>query len=153
MFKIENFSLDMLGTVARELLAAFPNERVFAFFAPMGAGKTTFIKELCKVLNVEDDVVSPTFAIVNEYSRGTSVLNGGSVNGSNEFSVFHFDLYRLKNISEAFDIGFNEYVTSGSYCFIEWAEVIDGHIPVDYVRVEISADDMSDLRSIVAQKM
>ncbi len=141
MFKIDYFSLDMLGTVARGLLAAFPDKRVFAFYAPMGAGKTTFIKELCKVLNVEDDVVSPTFAIVNEYSS------------AGESSVFHFDLYRLKNIVEVFDIGFNEYVTSGSYCFIEWAEVIDGHIPVEYVRVEISVDDENVLRSIVAEQV
>ncbi|MDR1739636.1 MAG: tRNA (adenosine(37)-N6)-threonylcarbamoyltransferase complex ATPase subunit type 1 TsaE [Bacteroidales bacterium] len=148
MFKIEKFSLDILGDVASALLAAFPDERVFAFFAPMGAGKTTFIKELCKVLNVEDDVVSPTFAIVNEYSRGVSALGGDSGG-----RVFHFDLYRLKNIQEVFDIGFNEYVTSGSYCFIEWAEVIDGHISVDYVRVEIFADDTNDLRSIVARKV
>jgi tRNA threonylcarbamoyladenosine biosynthesis protein TsaE len=128
-----------LPQAARTLLEHYPNERVFCFFAPMGAGKTTFIKELCNALDVQDAVTSPTFAIVNEYHT------------ADDKSVYHFDLYRLKNASEAFDIGFNEYVSSGSYCFIEWSEVIDGHIPVSYVRVEISVNETTLARNLAAK--
>jgi tRNA threonylcarbamoyladenosine biosynthesis protein TsaE len=133
-----------LPAAARGLLAAFPNERVFAFFASMGAGKTTFIKELCRVLNVEDMVVSPTFAIVNEYRMKRA--DGGA-------SVYHFDLYRLKNASEAYDIGFRETVLSGAYCFIEWAEVLEGAFLSEYVRVEISVNEETELRTLTAQRV
>ncbi|MDR1974692.1 MAG: tRNA (adenosine(37)-N6)-threonylcarbamoyltransferase complex ATPase subunit type 1 TsaE [Bacteroidales bacterium] len=132
-------SLDKLPQAAEALLEHFSDERVFAFFADMGAGKTTFIKELCNVLNVQDTVVSPTFAIVNEYHT------------KDETPVYHFDLYRLKNASEAFDIGFNEYVSSGSYCFIEWSEVIDGHIATPYVQIEISVDENTLARRLTAK--
>ena len=118
-----------LPEVARTLLDTFSSERFFAFFGKMGVGKTTLIKEMCEVLGVEDVVCSPTFAIVNEYSTVQGEL------------VFHFDFYRLKSISEAYDIGYEEYFYSGCYCFTEWTEKIEELLPERYVRVEMEERD------------
>ena len=120
---IEN--IGQLPEVARKLLEGFPEERFFAFFGKMGVGKTTLIKELCAALGVEDNVCSPTFAIVNEYSTG------------DKEPVYHFDFYRLKNLSEAYDLGYEEYFYSGCYCFTEWTEKVEELLPEQYVRVEI----------------
>lgn len=124
-----SFSIEQLGEVAAGLLEAFPEQRFFAFFGKMGVGKTTLIKALCDCLGVSDNVCSPTFAIVNQYRAG---------NGS---PVFHFDFYRLKNLDEAFDIGYEEYFYSGEYCFTEWTEKIEPLLPDQYVRVEIVEDE------------
>lgn len=121
-------STDDLPEIAKNLLDKFPEKRVFAFFAPMGAGKTTFIRELCSVLGAQDNVSSPTFAIINEY-RTTS--------GN---SIFHFDFYRIKKIAEAINIGSEEYFYSGDYCFIEWPELIEEMLPEDAVKVTIAED-------------
>lgn len=120
---IEN--IGQLPEVARKLMEGFPEERFFAFFGKMGVGKTTLIKELCAALGVEDNVCSPTFAIVNEYSAG------------DKEPVYHFDFYRLKNLSEAYDLGYEEYFYSGCYCFTEWTEKVEELLPEQYVRVEI----------------
>ena len=117
-----------LPEVARKLLDTFAEERFFAFFGKMGVGKTTLIKELCAALGVEDNVCSPTFAIVNEYSR--------PLNASRE-PVYHFDFYRMKSVAEAYDIGYEEYFYSGCYCFMEWTEKVEELLPERYVRVEI----------------
>lgn len=124
---IEN--IGQLPEVARKLLEGFPEERFFAFFGKMGVGKTTLIKELCAALGVEDNVCSPTFAIVNEYSTG------------DKEPVYHFDFYRLKNLSEAYDLGYEEYFYSGCYCFTEWTEKVEELLPEHYVRVEIEEKD------------
>lgn len=115
-----------LPAVAQRLLAAFPDERFFAFFGKMGVGKTTLIKELCAQLGVEDNVCSPTFAIINVYS---------AAQGN---PVYHFDFYRLKNAAEAYDIGYEEYFYSGEYCFTEWTEKVEELLPEQYVRVDIT---------------
>lgn len=127
-----------LPPAARLLLEYFPEERIFAFFAPMGAGKTTFIQSLCACLGVEDQVVSPTFALVNEYHTGRK-------------PVYHFDFYRLKNAEEAFDIGMDEYLASGCYCFLEWSEIVESVLPDRYVRVCIEVNDQG-VRQISALK-
>ena len=111
------------------MLSSFKEERFFAFFGKMGVGKTTLIKELCDVLGVEDVVCSPTFAIVNEYSTAVGE------------PVYHFDFYRLKNLGEAYDIGYEEYFYSGCYCFTEWTEKIEELLPEHYVRVELTEKD------------
>lgn len=113
-----------LPPAARLLLERFPQERVFAFFAPMGAGKTTFIKSICEQLQVESPVTSPTFALVNEYA-------------SPKGAVYHFDFYRLKNTAEAYDIGADEYLAGGCYCFVEWPQIVMDILPLQYVAVEI----------------
>src|SRR5690349_9492980 len=104
----EELKLDTLDMTAKKLLKSFHEVRLFAFFGEMGAGKTTFIKALCKALGVHENISSPTFALVNEYSDGESN------------PVYHFDFYRIENEQEAVDIGVREYFSSGHYCFIEW---------------------------------
>ena len=111
------------------MLTSFPEERFFAFFGKMGVGKTTLIKEMCDVLGVVDNVCSPTFAIVNEYSTAS------------DESVFHFDFYRLKSIAEAYDIGYEEYFYSGCYCFTEWTEKVEELLPDRYVRVTMTEEN------------
>jgi tRNA threonylcarbamoyladenosine biosynthesis protein TsaE len=106
-FKKDISSIESLPAIAKELLQTFKNERLFLFDAQMGAGKTTLIKELCKQLGSTDNFSSPTYSIVNEYQ-----IPGGH--------IFHFDLYRLKNKEELFDIGFEDYLKKNMYCFIEW---------------------------------
>ncbi len=121
--------IEQLPYVARNLLDTFSDDRVFAFFGKMGVGKTTLIKEICAHLGVSAGVCSPTFAILNEYSD-----RQGS-------PVYHFDFYRMKSISEAFDIGYEEYFYSGRYCFIEWPEKVEEILPDGYVRVTIEEHD------------
>ena len=123
--KVEITDIGQLPEVARKLLEEFRDDRFFAFFGKMGVGKTTLIKEICAALGVEDNVCSPTFAIVNEYSDREGE------------PVYHFDFYRLKSVAEAYDIGYEEYFYSGCYCFTEWTEKIEELLPERYVRVEI----------------
>lgn len=135
--KVENYSIEQLHEVARKLLTTFGEERFFAFFGKMGVGKTTLIKEMCDVLEVVDNVCSPTFAIVNEYS---------TVQGE---SVFHFDFYRLKSLAEAYDIGYEEYFYNGCYCFTEWTEKVEELLPDRYVRVTMTEENES--RTLTAE--
>lgn len=118
-------SLENLPEAANWLLHGFPGHRVFALYGKMGAGKTTFIKALCDVLKVVDIVNSPTFALVNVYRTQEGL------------QVYHFDFYRIKAISEVFDIGYEDYFFSTSYCFIEWPELVESLLPDDTIRVEI----------------
>ena len=115
-----------IDAAAREFLAQIGDSSLVAFHAPMGAGKTTFITALCRVLGVREDAVSsPTFAIVNEYrspSRG---------------SIFHFDFYRIEKPSEALDIGFYDYIDSGCLCLMEWPENIEEILPEETLHVHI----------------
>ena len=129
MLNVEIRDIGQLPEVARNLLEYFSEERFFAFFGKMGVGKTTLIKELCAALGVEDNVCSPTFAIVNEYCRP---LDSGL-----QEPVYHLDFYRLKSLAEAYDIGYEEYFYSGCYCFTEWTEKIEELLPEHYVRVTI----------------
>ncbi|MCR4921520.1 MAG: tRNA (adenosine(37)-N6)-threonylcarbamoyltransferase complex ATPase subunit type 1 TsaE [Bacteroidaceae bacterium] len=99
--------------------------KVFAFYGAMGAGKTTFIKALCEALGVEDVVTSPTFAIVNEYR-----------NAQGE-PIYHFDFYRIHRLSEAYDIGCEEYFQSGHLCLIEWPQLVEDALPDETVNVTI----------------
>ena len=117
-----------LFPAAKLLLEAFPAARIFAFYGGMGAGKTTFIKAICAELGVADIVQSPTFSIINEYKT-----TGGE-------PVFHFDFYRIRKTEEVFDIGYEDYLYSGSYCFMEWPELIETLLPEDTVRVRISGE-------------
>ena len=109
------FQLTEIDTIAQEILNQHP-EKVILFNGQMGAGKTTFIKALSKALGVQNSTSSPTFSLVNEYQ----IPNG---------MVYHFDVYRLKNETEALDFGIDDYLYSGHWCFIEWAEKIPNLIP------------------------
>jgi tRNA threonylcarbamoyladenosine biosynthesis protein TsaE len=119
--KIEN--TQNLTVAAQKFVDEMGENRVFAFYGKMGAGKTTFIKAICEALGVEDVVTSPTFAIVNEYADAKGE------------PVYHFDFYRIKNLREAYDIGCEEYFYSGYPCFIEWPELVEELLPEDTVKV------------------
>ena len=119
--------LDQIDEAAREFIAQMGDDTVFAFYGKMGAGKTTFIKALCKLLGVEDEVNSPTFAIINEYrSETTAEL------------IYHFDFYRIKKLEEVYDLGYEDYFYSGALCFIEWPELVEELLPLDAKKVTIT---------------
>lgn len=118
-----------LVPAAEKLLATFPGRRVFAFYGKMGAGKTTFIKVISSVLGAVDVVQSPSFAIINEYKTTTGD------------SIFHFDFFRIRKTEEVFDLGYEDYIYSGAYCFIEWPEVMEELLPGDVVKIKISGED------------
>jgi tRNA threonylcarbamoyladenosine biosynthesis protein TsaE len=123
-----------LEPIALQILHNYPDKRVFTFSGNLGSGKTTFIKYLCKALGVKEQVSSPTFALVNEYL------------GANNLKIYHFDIYRIKNVQEAYDMGCEEYLDSGNYCFIEWPEMIKELIPKDAIAIKIEV--MADKREI-----
>lgn len=126
MHKIQIAGLEDLERAAREFLEAIGNHTLIAFYAPMGAGKTTFTTAICKVLGVKEDAISsPTFAIVNEYRSG---------NGE---PVYHFDFYRIERPEEALDIGLYDYLDSGCLCLMEWPENIEGLLPEETLKVNI----------------
>lgn len=130
MKTIEIPSLDALPQAAREFVNSLGDRTVVTFKGEMGAGKTTFINELCRQLGVEtDDTSSPTFAIVNEYrSDSTAEL------------IYHFDLYRLEDLDEAIDMGIEDYLDCGALCLIEWPDVIDPILPVDVVEASLTVN-------------
>ena len=119
--------LEDLERAARAFLEAIGGNTLIAFYAPMGAGKTTFTTAVCKALGVQEDAVSsPTFAIVNEYRGGLGQ------------PIFHFDFYRIENAAEALDIGLYDYLDSGCLCLMEWPENIEGLLPEETLKVHIS---------------
>ena len=118
--------LDKIGKAAKEFVAAMGDHTIFAMYGKMGAGKTTFIKAICKELGVDEVITSPTFAIVNEYHSSSSGQ-----------PIYHFDFYRIKKIEEVYDMGYEDYFYSGALCFIEWPELIEDLLPEDAVRVRI----------------
>jgi tRNA threonylcarbamoyladenosine biosynthesis protein TsaE len=125
---IEIDSLDELDKVAEAVLASLDGRTVVAFDAPMGAGKTTLISRIAAALGCEDDVTSPTFAIVNQYEGSRT--------------VYHFDMYRIDRWQEALDFGSEEYLSSGELCLVEWPEKIEPLLSEDtmVVRIEIVSD-------------
>ena len=118
------FSLDEINEVAQNILSQNP-KKVILFNGNMGVGKTTLIKSLAKNLGVNDATSSPTFSLVNEYQI------------ANNQYIYHFDVYRLKNETEALDMGIDEYLYSGNWCFIEWAENIPNLIPDEHSIINI----------------
>lgn len=117
-------SIEELTNVAKQILQLAGKEKIFLFYGEMGAGKTTLINKICEILGVQDHTSSPTFSIINEY-----IATDGP--------VYHFDFYRLKNQSEAFDLGYEDYFYSGDYCFIEWPEKISDLLPYHYIQIKI----------------
>lgn len=127
LLNVERYELGELEQVAQKVLEACGKETIWLLFGSMGAGKTTFVKALGKVLGVINTVQSPTFSIVNEY-----------ITAEGE-TIYHFDCYRLKNTAEAYDIGVEEYLDSGNICLIEWPDKIEELLPENYVEIHIKS--------------
>lgn len=127
-----------LQKAAETFLHQYPDARVVAFHGSMGAGKTTLIKAICQQLGVIDVVNSPTFALVNEYT---------CPNGQ---SVYHFDFYRINKLEEVYDMGYEEYIESGQYCFMEWPERIESLLPDNciHIHIEETNNNQRIIRSI-----
>ena len=128
MTTIEIASIVHLPEAAAQFAAALGRRRIVAFYGHMGAGKTTFIKALCRALGSDDEVNSPTFAIVNEYEAAAPVGR-----------IYHFDFYRINRLAEVYDMGYEDYFYGSGLCLIEWPELIEDLLPDDTVRVTIEA--------------
>jgi tRNA threonylcarbamoyladenosine biosynthesis protein TsaE len=113
--------------IGKNILEVCKNRKIFAIFGELGAGKTMLVKAFCAALKVPDAVKSPTFSLVNEYQGPLG-------------SVYHFDFYRIRKQEEAYDIGIEEYLDSGAWCFIEWPERIPDLIPEEAVKIRITAE-------------
>lgn len=129
-------TLDVLPEVAKDILAELAEKKIILFYGEMGSGKTTFIKEICRQLGVAGSMSSPTFAIVNEYA-------------ATKGKIYHFDLYRVKNLEECLDLGMEEYLYSGNYCFIEWPDMAKQILPEDAVKVFIEGG--GEMRTITVE--
>ena len=127
-------SLSDLPKVADLVLESLNGRNIVAFFAPMGAGKTTLISTLMETLGSEDIVTSPTFALVNQYYT------------AKREPVYHFDFYRINTIGEAFDMGYEEYFYSGDLCLVEWPEKVEPLLPEDTMVVKIEIVDENTRR-------
>lgn len=125
-------SLEEIDKVAEEFIRYISESdlqsNIFAFYGKMGAGKTTFIKAICKALGVQDNVNSPTFTIINEYKSAKG------------FPIYHFDFYRINRLQEAFDIGTEDYFSGSGLCLIEWPEKIAEILPEDCIKVSITTN-------------
>ncbi|WP_430613083.1 tRNA (adenosine(37)-N6)-threonylcarbamoyltransferase complex ATPase subunit type 1 TsaE [Flavobacterium sp. JP2137] len=124
------FSLEQIDAVAREILSDDKLCKIVLFQAGMGVGKTTLIKALVTALGVTDATSSPTFSIVNEYQSTQGDI------------IYHFDLYRIENEEEAYDMGLDEYFDSGNWCFVEWPENTPNIVPEQHsqIHLELQAD-------------
>ena len=130
-------SLEELPRAASELLANLGGHTIIALHGPMGAGKTTLIREIASQLGVVDNVTSPTFAIVNQY------------NTEDDSRIYHFDFYRIERVEEAYDFGYEEYFFSGDLCFIEWPEKITELLPEDTLHITIELTKDNNERNII----
>ena len=130
-------NLQELDAAAKQILSAFPNDRIFLLYGDMGAGKTTLVNAFCRALEVSDSTSSPTFSIVNEYS-------------SPHGPIYHFDFYRLKREEEALDMGYEDYFYTDAYCFVEWPEKIPNLLPEDSRRITLTVVSPSS-RTIVVK--
>lgn len=125
MIDLHIHDLGQIDALAADFVSQMTDARVYAFYGEMGAGKTTFIKALCRALGVEDVITSPTFSIINEYTIAKE-------------TIYHFDFYRIKKLEEVYDMGYEDYFYSDALCFIEWPELVEELLPEDTVRVHIS---------------
>jgi tRNA threonylcarbamoyladenosine biosynthesis protein TsaE len=127
-----------LSDAAEKFLKHFGENRIFAFYGSMGAGKTTIIKAICKVLGAIDIVSSPTFTLVNEYKtkRGET--------------IYHIDFYRIKKEEEVFDFGIEEYLSGDSYCFMEWPEMIQDILPRETINIRISVGENEERTLLIS---
>ncbi len=122
------YSLTEINYISKKISKQL-NNQIVLFKGPMGSGKTTLIKSICKYLNFNDNISSPTFSLVNTYENSRNNI------------IYHFDLFRIKNLEEALDIGIEEYLDSGNKCFIEWPEIINELLDFKCTTIEMSVVD------------
>jgi tRNA threonylcarbamoyladenosine biosynthesis protein TsaE len=129
--QIQSFvsGLENIHDAAKQICKTLDNRKIVALYGNMGAGKTTLIKAICYEMRVNENVTSPTFSLVNEYKT------------SDNQTIYHFDFYRINNISEVYDLGYEEYFYSGELCFIEWPEMIEELLPENTLRIYIKVLD------------
>ncbi len=127
VFEISIKTQEELPHIAKQLLHFFGETTVILLYGEMGTGKTTLIKSLCQSLGSTDKWSSPTYSIVNEYAYPKG-------------KIFHFDLYRLSQPEELFDLGINEYLDSGNYCFVEWPQLLEPLVDSEYIKVELNVN-------------
>ncbi len=133
------FSLENIGEAAEKFIKLTGSQKIFAFYGVMGAGKTTFIREVCRKMGAAGYVTSPSFALVNEYT-----------DEKGELTIYHFDFFRIRDVEEVFDFGYEDYFYSGQKCFIEWPEKIESLLPAETVRVYLTviSDDSRELKTV-----
>jgi len=131
-------SLEEINSVAKQFIELVGERRVFAMYGSMGVGKTTFVKAVCEELGVQDTINSPTFAIVNEYHTPKDKV------------VYHFDFYRINDVQEAYDFGYEDYFYSQAMCFIEWPERIESILPSDVINLNFT-EEADGSRTILVQ--
>jgi len=136
---ISNYTLQQLPQIAKQIINESP-DKVLLFYGEMGVGKTTLIKEIIKLLEVDDLVTSPTFSLVNEYqsSKGTT--------------IYHFDFYRIENEEEVLDIGIEDYFYNNSWCLIEWPEKVKNLLPLNAVEIHLSINEDESRTIIMDEK-
>lgn len=122
------YSLSNIQSITREIMDRCRQSKIFCLEGQMGAGKTRLIEEICHTLGSRDECSSPTFSIINEYALGGE-------------SIYHMDLYRLKTLREAEQLGLEEYFYSGAYCFIEWYQITEKLVPRPYYHILIAVLD------------
>ncbi|MFP4092444.1 MAG: tRNA (adenosine(37)-N6)-threonylcarbamoyltransferase complex ATPase subunit type 1 TsaE [Cyclobacteriaceae bacterium] len=130
---------EQAGEAAREIISKAGDKKVWLFYGAMGAGKTTLIRAICKAMDVEDNVSSPTFALVNEYRT-----SGGQ-------TLYHFDFYRIEDEEEAWNIGTEDYFYSGRLCLVEWPERIENLLPEEFLRIDIEVSSDHSRRIYLSQ--
>jgi tRNA threonylcarbamoyladenosine biosynthesis protein TsaE len=133
--KFQSERLDDLDQIASQILSSCAQSKVFTLTGNLGAGKTTLIKKICAVLGYKKDITSPTFSIINEYTEGSQI-------------IYHMDLYRIKDQNELFEIGFEDYLFSENYNFIEWPKVAEELLDMTHYAINIFYNPISKIREI-----
>ncbi len=136
----ESYSYEDTQKIAKEITDTLNGGEFIAMYGDLGAGKTAFVQGVAKALGIKDHVTSPTFTIVNEYEG--------------RLPLFHFDVYRIADADEMYEIGYDDYVAANGVCIIEWAELIEKLFPSDYYKISILKDEEKgyDYRKIIFEK-
>lgn len=130
-------NLTELKSFASKILQQYKSHRIFALYGLLGTGKTAFVKKAIEILDAEEEAVSPSFSIINEYF---SKKHG---------NIYHFDLYRIQNITEIFDLGYEEYFYNNHYCFIEWPQLIEPLLPDNYLSLYFSLQENGSRKVLI----
>lgn len=136
----ESYSYEDTSKIAAEIAQDLKGGEFIAMYGDLGAGKTAFVQGVAKALGIDQPVTSPTFTIVNEYEG--------------RLTLYHFDVYRIEDSEEMYEIGYDEYISSGGVCIVEWAELIEDLFPDEYIKITIlkDVDKDFDYRKIILER-